>query len=121
MEVTEKKIGDALVLSIEGRVDQQGTPKLNAPFNAGNIYLVFDMHGVDYIASSGISALLSIARRTREKGGDLVLARLQIQIATVVKSMRLDKVFDVYNDVESAAAAVVEGPTKPPPEPRDQN
>jgi anti-sigma B factor antagonist len=121
MEVTQKKIGKAVVLSLSGRLDQQGTPNINAPLSSGEVFIVLDMEDVDYVASSGISGLLSLVRRAREKDGDVVLARLQKQIATVIKSMRLDKVFDVYNDVKSAAAAVVEGPTKPIPELKDDD
>jgi len=121
MEVTEKKIGNAVVLSLSGRLDQQGTPRIYAPLSAGEMFIVLDMEDVDYVASSGISALLSLVRRAREKDGDVVLARLQKQISTVIKSMRLDKVFDVYSDVKSAAAAVVEGPTKPIPDLKDGN
>ncbi|NOZ22588.1 MAG: STAS domain-containing protein [Planctomycetes bacterium] len=119
MEVTQKKIGGALVLSLDGRLDQLAAPLLNGPLNSGNLFIVLDMEGVDYVASSGISLLLSMTRRAREQDGDIVLARMQRQIATVITSMRLDKVFDVFTDVESAAKAVVEGPTKPPPEERE--
>ena len=120
MEVTQKKVGKALVLSIEGRLDQQAAPKLNGPLNAGNVHLVLDMAGVDYIASSGISLLLNMVNRARAKGGNVVLVRLQLQIAAVINSMRLDKAFDVYTDVKSATAAVVEGPTKPSPDIKDE-
>lgn len=121
MEIKEKKVGSAIVLSLEGRLDQLGAPRLNAPLSAGNLFIVVDLEGVDYVASSGISVLLRLAKRAREKGGDVVLARLQPQISAVVKSMRLEKVFDVYNDVASAAVAVVEGPHKPPPESGDRD
>lgn len=119
MEITQRKVGDAIVLSLKGRLDQLAAPKINVPLSTGNLYIVLDMEGVDYVASSGISLLLSMTRRAREKNGDVVLACVQRQIATVITSMRLDKVFDVFTDIESAAKAVVQGPTKPPPEERE--
>ena len=84
MEVTQKKIGDALVLSLAGRLDQLAAPQLNGPLNTGHLFLVLDMEGVDYVASSGISLLLSMTRRAREKNGDIVLCCMQRQIATVI-------------------------------------
>jgi len=52
--------------------------------------------------SSGLAALVSALKATREGGGWVRLANLTAQVQSVFKLTMLDKVFDMFPSVEAA-------------------
>jgi anti-sigma B factor antagonist len=71
---------------------------------AGRVELVCDLTEVGFLDSSGLSALVSGLKVTREHGGHLKLAGLTDQAARVYRLTMLDRVFEMYPSVEAAVA-----------------
>lgn len=105
------------VLHVSGRVDAQSSDALKQEIKAaaerGLIQLVVDLHNVNVIDSSGLSALVSGFKVMHERGGQLALARLGEQIKVALELTRLNRVFPIYDDIGPALAAGARGGNQP--------
>lgn len=70
----------------------------------GHYNLAVDLGGVEFMDSSGLAVLISGLRRTREHDGALVLISPTASVKRVLTITGLDRVFDIYDSVEKAAA-----------------
>jgi len=96
------------VIAAKGRVNAITAPAMKSRIRElveeGRTEIVCDLTEVGFLDSSGLSALVSGLKATREHGGFLKLAGLNAQVATVFKLTMLDRVFDLYPSVEVALA-----------------
>ncbi len=70
---------------------------------AGKIHLVLDFRHVRFLSSAVLGLLIRISKRIHEQGGQLRLCNIHPGIYEVFKITRLTNVFDIYEDVDSAA------------------
>ena len=70
----------------------------------GNYNLAVDLNGVEFMDSSGLAVLISGLRRTKEHDGSLVLISPTASVKRVLTITGLDRVFDIFDSVEKAAA-----------------
>lgn len=68
----------------------------------GESKTVLNMKQAIYIDSSGLGMLVKAAADMRGEGGDLKLAHVNAGIADVIRITNLNKVFKIYEDMESA-------------------
>jgi anti-anti-sigma factor len=64
--------------------------------------IVLDFHGLDYLFSEDLSALMMLYRRVNEVGGQVVLCSLSDAVARVLELTRLHRLFQVFPDVTAA-------------------
>lgn len=64
--------------------------------------ILIDLSNVEQFSSSAIAMLVGMQRRLRELAGNLKLCGLRGGIEDVFRVCRLDQVFDIYPDLESA-------------------
>jgi anti-sigma B factor antagonist len=76
-------------------VDDTVTPKLLICF--GN---------VEHLSSAALGALITLNNRVKGKDGQMCLAEIHSQIREVFRITKLDKIFPIFDDVESARAAL---------------
>jgi anti-sigma B factor antagonist len=67
--------------------------------------VVMDCHGIDFMDSSGLGALIALLKRISERGGDLKLARLPKKVRMVFEITRAYKIFQICDTVEEALQA----------------
>ena len=67
--------------------------------------VVLDCHGIDFIDSSGLGALIALLKRVTERGGDLKLACLPKKVRMVFEITRAYKIFQICDTVEEALQA----------------
>ena len=95
-----------VVVRPHGRVDadsaQDLKEKLHEIAQAGAEYVVVDLKSVDFIDSSGLSALVSGLKALRKHGGVLNLSQPQTQALTALRLTMLDRVFPIFLSVEEA-------------------
>lgn len=98
------------VLALEGRLDALTALELKQAIgewvDAGQAQLIIDLSRVPFIDSSGLAALVSGLKATRQVGGTLKLAGLSEQASTVFRLTQLDRIFALYPDTAAAVAAL---------------
>ena len=67
--------------------------------------VVLDCHGIDFMDSSGLGALIALLKRVSERGGDLKLACLPKKVRMVFEITRAYKIFQICDTVEEALGA----------------
>ena len=64
--------------------------------------LIIDLSQVPYMDSSGVATLVEALQQTRSKGCTLVLAGMQDRVRSVFEIARLDTVFTIAADTDTA-------------------
>ncbi len=62
-------------------------------------FLLLDFSEVDIIVSRMINSLVLMVKRVRAEGGQVHLCSLDPRVERVFKTMRLDRVFDMYDSL----------------------
>lgn len=105
IEIDYPKPGQ-VVVKPQGRVDADTAPEFKEQLKeiaqAGAESVVVDMQAVDFIDSSGLSALVSGLKALRQQGGALNLSQPQPQALTALRLTMLDRVFPIFPSVEEA-------------------
>jgi len=66
------------------------------------INLILDFQNVRFLSSAVLGLLIRISKRIYEHDGQLKLCNINPKIYEIFKITRLNKVFDIYQDIESA-------------------
>ncbi len=113
MPISEERYGDALVLTLTGRIDNSTTDGLKsgldayvASCRADGDCLVLDFSKVDYISSVGLRVLMLAARQIRDQGGTIVVAAFQPVVREIFEISRFNLVFQCFSSVREALNGV---------------
>ncbi len=94
------------IVRLNGRLDITSAAETKRLFAStvqdGTPRLVVDLQGIAFIDSSGLSALVSGLRSSRQAGGDLRIAGAGEQPKAVFALTSLDQVFQLYPTVGEA-------------------
>ncbi len=97
------------VFPLEGEIDLHVSPgiatSLKSMIAEKPKQLVVDLSRVSYIDSSGLAVLIEAMQNVNAYGGKFSLAGLQEGVRPIFEIARLDQVFRIYPDVDSALAA----------------
>jgi anti-sigma B factor antagonist len=109
MDISTELTDGVTVMTCTGRLNMVAAPTLRSNVrNAvadGNPRVVVDLAGTSFIDSSGLGALISGLKETRQAGGDLRIAGAGQQVLTVLRLTNLDKVLRPYPAVKDAIDA----------------
>ena len=110
MEIaTEEMPGGITRVILAGSLDIAGAAaidlRMNVIASAHKIVLV-DLRQVSFIGSMGLSSLVAPARAIMRQGGKMVLFGPNQMVAQVLRTSAIDTVIPVYNDLETAVAAL---------------
>ena len=104
-----KKTGRVTLLSLEGSFELGKEAKLKEALlqhmSMAEAEIVLNLKDVDFIDSACLGALISVARRVRSSGGDIRLAQLNPEVASIFQITRLDKVFQIFDQPEEAVSS----------------
>lgn len=70
--------------------------------------VLLDLTNADYINSSGVGWLLVCHKRFRDAGGRLVIHSVPRLIRTVLEVLKMNQVFHLADDLESARSAATQ-------------
>jgi len=100
--------GDVTVVQVEGQLTVGNRHELKAAIqtalDGGARKFALDCGGTDYIDSSGLGALVTIAKRIREAGGQIRLGGLNDDLRSLFELTKLDTLFAIYPDADKALA-----------------
>jgi len=101
--------GVTLVKVLDRRLDAAGAAdfkdRVGDRIEEGARSLVLDLAAVEFVDSTGLSAILSVLKRLAPEGG-LALAGCRPAVIELMKLTRLDRVLRLFPDPASATAAL---------------
>lgn len=114
MDLDEQLRDDGvIVLRPSGRIDHQTAPDFDAamaPFmeqcTQGKGDLVIDLTRTEYMSSAGLRVLMIAARQIKATSGQIVLCALQPLMHEIIEVSRFNVIFDIYDSVDDALAAL---------------
>ena len=99
----------ANVLALEGDIDLHVSPVLTEALDAmikkKPERIVIDLSRATYIDSSGLAALILAMQKVEAYGGRFFLTGLHETMRSIFETSRLDQVFQIFPDVDTALAA----------------
>lgn len=105
----ETRTEQIAVVQLKGKLDIFSTSEVKQQLAQvvanGTPHLVVDLAHVDFIDSSGLTALISGLKTARLVEGDLCVARPSTEVQTILEFTRLDRVMRLFPTVEDAVAA----------------
>jgi anti-anti-sigma factor len=70
--------------------------------STGQRHVLFDLRQLEQLDSAGVTTLIVIFKRVRSNKGDMKITGLNGQPREIFRLLRLDKVFDIYEDFDAA-------------------
>lgn len=90
----------------EGEVDLARSPSLRhrlmEVIGAGPTKLILNLTDVPYMDSSGVATLVEALQQCRGRNAELILAAMQPRVRSVFEIARLDTVFTICDDLQTA-------------------
>jgi anti-sigma B factor antagonist len=110
MEYTVKDLGGGVaVLHLDGRLNMVSAARLREAVTStvakGHTRIAVDLAGVDFMDSSGLGALISGLKTTRQAGGDLRIAAPSEQVKLVLQLTNMERVLLAHERAETAFSA----------------
>ncbi len=108
MQVKTQNRNKGAVISVSGDIDLYTSPDLRKEIaklaKKKKNPLVVNLEQVDYMDSSGVATLVEGLQLTGRYEGSFRVASLNDGVREVFELARLDKVFDVYDNLDQALA-----------------
>lgn len=106
-----QKIGDILVITLEGVINVQSSldleVQLNQLLNENSAKkIILDFSNVQHISSSGLRVIVSFYKRVVSNDGKLAITSLNNNIKKIFKIVELDTVFDIYDSIDEALSKI---------------
>lgn len=113
MNVTSRRYANAVVLRVEGRLDQDTcvaftTDLMKAVDTAsgGRGSVVLDLSGLDYVSSAGLRCFMLASRQAKTHNARIAVAALQPMVSEIFAISHFNLVFQVFPTVREALGAV---------------
>lgn len=108
MEIDTSTVdGKIAVVRLDGRLNMVSAPRLKTTIEEvvdhGGTHVVVDLAAVTFMDSSGLGALIAALKKARQAHGDLRIAGVNEQVATVLQLTNLDRVLRPFESVEAAS------------------
>ncbi len=109
MDISEKTIGNVVVISMGGRLDAYAATdaerKLDSLITANKVNLVVELGKLEYVSSSGLRVLLAALKRVRKQQGDIRLAALQPYVREVFDIAGFSQLFKMFGTEADATGS----------------
>lgn len=105
---TAERAGVAVLTVTEPRIDVSTATRFHQESCAaieGRKTVVFDLSAVEFMDSTGIGALVGVAKRIGRDGRAAVVG-LSPPVKTIFTLLRMDMVFAVHADLDAAVSAL---------------
>jgi anti-sigma B factor antagonist len=113
MELKEEQYGEVNVIFLEGSL--KGGSEVTKLHRAikNNLdkktdKIVIDLKDVHWMGSVGIGILICCLTAVKNAGGEMKLSGLNDKIHELLRITKLEKIFEIYPDAESAASSFKE-------------
>ena len=114
LHIGRESRNDVRILGVSGRIGFATSPlladALTEELSAGQLRIVLDLNGVDYMSSAGLQVLRTAAARAAECGARLALCRLQEPVRLAFDLAGAMAEFTIEASSDAAAARLNETP-----------
>ena len=101
--------GNVKIVKLSGKLDVNLSMSIESELeqlvDSGSNNIILELSGVEYLSSSGIRVLISIMRKIKDNNGRLVLSYITDIIKKILKTVELEDLFEVYENVDEALAS----------------
>lgn len=105
----EQPLDDGTCLALGGEIDLSRSPQVRTALmqhiQSKPARLIIDLADVTYMDSSGVATLVEALQKQRGHGGKMILAQLQPKVRSIFEIARLDQVFTIVDDLDTAKTA----------------
>jgi anti-sigma B factor antagonist len=109
MTISEEKVGNVLIMGLNGKIDipsaKSFLERATQILDGGQKRILLEFTDVNYINSSGLRALIIVAKRMGTSGGWLHLTGVNEQIRSILKISGLNSLFAQYPSKAEALEA----------------
>lgn len=113
MALASQVFGNALVLNVVGRLDQDNCESFRRDLapplelaSQGALTIVLDLSELEYVSSAGLRCFMLAARETRSHEGKIIVAALQPMVAEIFQISRFDLLIPVFPTLRAALESV---------------
>ena len=113
MNVSSRRYANAVVLRVEGRLDQDTCVAFTTDLMksvdtaaADGGAVVLDLSGLEYISSAGLRCFMLASRQAKALRAKIAVAALQPMVAEIFQISHFNLVFQVFPTVREALGAV---------------
>jgi anti-sigma B factor antagonist len=96
------------VCHVDGEIDINSSPQIKKSFDklisAKTPKLVINLSKVTYVDSSGLATLVEILKNMKSYGGRMRLACMSSKVKSLFEITKLEKLFEIMADEESAVS-----------------
>lgn len=100
---------NVMIVRVDGGLDSQNAndfrQAIEKLIEGGIRCIILDCEKLHYISSYGIGAILRLHQNMAKRGGNVKIAALQGVVWDILHIASLDRVFDIYPDVNQARLA----------------
>ena len=110
MPLTVREDGSITVIKVEGDL-VIGAPEAEFKktvlqlLERGRVNLLIDLSDVGFLDSSGLGALVRAMTTSQNEGGQTKLLGAGPQVRKLLEMTKLDSVFEMFDDLETAASS----------------
>ena len=96
MNIEKKLEGSTLTLALEGRLDTNTAPDLEAALKLEGVNgIIFDLTALEYISSAGLRVLMTAQKAMIACGGKMTVAHPNATVKGVFDITGLNGIFDI--------------------------
>lgn len=110
LKIDERIIDGICVILPSGDIDAHTAPlfkdAIDKNINSGNLRIVFDFTGVNYISSAGIGVLNAALHAIKQKNGKMSIACANKTVYDTLDIMYFTKKIGIRTDIQSALKEV---------------
>ena len=97
------------IISLDGRFDALMAKEfkncISTLIEKRQIMIAIDMANIDFIDSSGLGSLVGGLKGVSKEKGEIRIAGLSPEVRTIFELTRLHRIFDIYENIETAKAS----------------
>src|SRR5688500_16802901 len=82
---------------------------MHASIDSGRNCVILDISGLSYISSAGIGAMMGLARKLGQRGGNLVLLNPSPKVFAILDGLGFTRIFKIASDEVSAVEMLKAG------------
>lgn len=100
IDINVSSVDNATLVEVSGRVDSMNANEMGealfAQIDDGNIHIVLDLAGVEYMSSAGLREIVSALKKVKRSSGDLRVAQPSDRVLEIFEMSGLDTILQIF-------------------------